>query len=57
MQVAPQPHGPAVCCLENEDLDRMIPNVWGFQLLDSVTTQPLPESNLSTPLVNFAPLS
>ena len=57
MQVAPQPHGPAVCLLENEDLDRRIPNVWGFQLLDSVTTQPLTESNPSTPLVNFTPLS
>jgi len=57
MQVAPQPHGPAVCFLEDDDLDRKIPNVWGFQLSDSVTTQPLAESNLSTPLVNFSPLS
>jgi len=41
MQEAPQPHGPAVCFLENDDLDRRIPNVWGFQLSDSVTTQSL----------------
>ena len=57
MQEAPQPHGPAVCFLENDDLDRRIPNVWGFQLSDSVTTQPLAETKLSTPLVNFTPLS
>jgi len=56
-QVAPQPRGPVVCFLEDEDLDRRIPNVWGFQLLDSVTTQPLAESNPFTPLVNFTPLS
>ena len=57
MQVAPQPHGSAVCFLEDDDLDRRIPNVGGFQLSDSVTTQPLAESNLSTPFVNFTPLS
>jgi len=57
MQEAPQPHGPAVCFLENDDLDRRIPNVSGFQLSDSVTTQPLAESNLSIPFVNFTPLS
>jgi len=56
MQVAPQPHGP-VCFLEDDDLDRRIPNVWGFQLSDSVTTQSPIKSNFFTPLVNFAPLS
>jgi len=57
MQLAPQPHGPAVCMLEDEDLDQRIPKVWGFQLCDSVTTQSLTESNPSTSLVNFTPLS
>ena len=57
MQVAPQPHGPAVCFLEDDDLDRRIPNVWGFQLCDSLTTQSPIKSNFFTPLVNFAPLS
>jgi len=57
MQVVPQPHGPAVCFLEDDDLDRRIPNVWGFQLSDSVTTQSPVTSNFFTPRVNFAPLS
>jgi len=57
MQVTPQPRGPAVCFLENEDLDRRIPNVWGFQLLHSATTQPPAKSKPFTPLVNFTPLS
>ena len=48
---------PAVCFLENEDLDRRIPNVWGFQLLHSATTQPPAKSKPFTPLVNFTPLS
>jgi len=57
MQVAPQPHRPAVCFLEDDDLQRRIPNVWGFQLCDSVTSQCPIKSNFFTPLVNFAPLS